>query len=186
MCNLEMENKKNTYVLYDRDGKNLSYVVITEEGGKISELLRLRALPMDCKEEFPLFCISGYKRLEPKRNQQEQAETVSFTVKKEHPLYNIFYKLAGSIEKHPFLSIDSFGQGKQRMSAFTTEEKVTILMSKDSSKTKNLTPWIDVVIGHSNQCEFYEEVLEFYQSLGYFSIGEIVEKSIEKVLTYGK
>jgi len=183
MSNLEMKNSQNNYVLYDRCGKNLSYFMIKEEEGEIVQFLRLGILTTDSEAELPVFCIRAYDKSETTKKCDKSIEVINFTVKKEQSLYEHLYKLASSIGKNSIPSTHFLGQRKECVHTTFTEETVTITISKDSSESKKLVPFMDISLGSNDDCELYDEVLELYQSLGCVAIGEIYEKNMEKVLT---
>ncbi len=183
MENLKTENNQETYVLYDRDRMNPGYFIITEEEGEIVQFIRLGTLSTNCTNSLPVFCMRGYHQQKCMPEWYAPSKIIDFTVENGHPLYESLYNLAKFLEERPLSTMDTLDQRKDTLSASVRKDTVTITMSKSPYKLKEATHFIDILLGDSYTCGFYNEILDFYRSLSSVSIGETSEKGIEKIIS---
>ncbi|MDE5587106.1 MAG: hypothetical protein K2I72_01890 [Bacilli bacterium] len=79
--------------------------------------------------------------------------------------------------------MNTLDQSNDALSASFDKDTVTITMSKDPSELMKPTRFIDILLGNAYTCEFYNEILEFYENLAAVSIGETNEKGMEKIIS---
>lgn len=172
-----MEENEN-YIFYDEEYLGIGYLIVTTLDEEVVKFIKIS---ITNNSVFPCFIVRGFEK-DSYDSLDNEFRTIKFTFQKDEPIYELVSKFAKSINNEKLYSIDSNEQGKNNLQLESFINEASIILSKDILGVKHATNFIDVLLGDSDTCKYYEQLLEFYKDLSELPLTTLKEEDIKKLL----
>lgn len=169
-------------IFYDEQYLGPGYFLLYMNNGEIERFLKFYF----CNEiGFPTFALRAYEKGSVDRPDQG-FRSICFPFDLEEPLYKLVKPLQEKLMGKWIVSTDPMNQGQNNLQFIEKGEKIVLVASKDIYGVKEATNFIDILIGDSYSCKYYQEFLKFYGQLEKISPNKISEEKLQKILTMKK
>ena len=172
-----MEEYEN-YVLYDDEYLGPGYLIVSKLDDEIVKFIKICSYG---EGGFSKFYIRAYKK-DSIDNPNQDFRAITITANQGEPLYDIIYNLAKSLSGGKIESIDSYAQGKNNLRVEGYMDTASLIISKDVYGAKHFTDFVDIHAGDNASCEFYDELVAFYNNLSTITVDGSNEKDIKQLL----
>ena len=172
-----MEEYEN-YVLYDDSYLGPGYLIVSKLDSEIVKFIKIGSYG---DGGFPNFFIRAYEK-DRVDDSKQKFRTITITVNKEEPLYNVISNFAKSLNGGQIKSIDSHMQGINNLSAKSYISEASLIVSKDVYGVKHSTDFVDIFAGDNDSCEFYSELSTFYNGLSTITVQKTNDNDINQLL----
>lgn len=160
-----MESEKN-FVLYDESYFGEGYFIIHTENGSITKFFKIYTIN---DHGFPNFGIRAFS-IDGKDEPDTEFTRIEFSFRStedfDNRLFNVFSQFGNNV-RSKISTIDYCQQGRNGIVVSSKKDIVYIVFSKDVYKGKqHPTDYIDINLGDSYTCQYYEAINSLYNDLG--------------------